>query len=81
MRSAQSVIRADSERQLLTTTGRIQDSCAMILEMAKPFITVIFTPLNEKRELHNLRFRALCGGNCYTATLYLKIKGKTIVYI
>lgn len=52
--------------------------------MAKPFIAVIFTPLNEKSELHNLRFGTLYGGNCCNATLGLKIKGKmgkTIVYI
>lgn len=56
----------------------------MILGMAESFIAVIFTPLNEKSELHNLRFRAVGGGNCSTATLDLKGKGKTgktVVYI
>lgn len=35
--------------------------CVMIPEMAKPLIVVIFTPLNEKSELCNLRLGAQSG--------------------
>ena len=33
----------------------------MILEMAKPFIEGIFTPLNEKSELYNPRLEQYVG--------------------